>query len=330
MVPSVPGLVVRPFRGPSDYPGMVAVFNASQAADRIEWVTSVDELSRRYASLTGTDLSKDVMLVEIGGTVAGYCRVERRVDRNEDCTYVHVEYLVKEWRGQGIERAMLEWSEHRAQELAVCDAGEGARFVASIATDRAPEREALLREHGYVAVSHDFVMVRSLLDAIPDLDLPAGIEVRPVQKQHLRAIWEAEVEAFGGVGAVSDSEDDAFERWLDEPNFQPERWQVAWEGREVAGMIRNFVNAHENAALGRKRGYTENISVRPAWRRRGLARALLARSLHLHRSWGMTEAALGVNSANQTGALDLYESVGFCITLRQTLYRKLLVTAARM
>jgi ribosomal protein S18 acetylase RimI-like enzyme len=165
-------------------------------------------------------------------------------------------------------------------------------------------------------------MVHSHLEAIPDLPLPAGIEVRPVQQHHLRTIWEAEVEAFRGAAALTSPDDGEFERWLNQPNFQPDRWQAAWEGDQVVGMVRNFIDEHENATFGRRRGYTENISVRPPWRRRGVARALLTRSLRLHREWGMTEAALGVNSANQTGALDLYEEMGFRVTLRQTLYRK--------
>ena len=37
-------------------------------------------------------------------------------------------------------------------------------------------------------------------------------------------------------------------------------------------MVRNFINHKENQEANRKRGYTENISVRRPWRRQGIAR----------------------------------------------------------
>jgi ribosomal protein S18 acetylase RimI-like enzyme len=99
---------------------------------------------------------------------------------------------------------------------------------------------------------------------------------------------------------------------------------VAWDAStgEVAGQVQNFVNAEENEQRGVRRGYTEGISVRRPWRRRGLARALLTRSLQMFKEMGMEEAALGVDAQNLSGALNLYESVGFRVEKRHTTYRK--------
>ena len=87
-------------------------------------------------------------------------------------------------------------------------------------------------------------------------------------------------------------------------------------------MIRNFISEEENRRYNRLRGYTEWISVRRPWRKRGLARALLARSLRMHKDLGMNEAALSVDSQNSTGALQLYESMGFRMVTRTPTYRK--------
>jgi mycothiol synthase len=62
--------------------------------------------------------------------------------------------------------------------------------------------------------------------------------------------------------------------------------------------------------------------VRRPWRRRGLARALLTRSLKMFQEMGMVEAALGVDSQNLNGAFRLYESVGFREAQRYMIYRK--------
>ena len=72
----------------------------------------------------------------------------------------------------------------------------------------------------------------------------------------------------------------------------------------------------------RKRGWTENIAVRRPWRKRGLARALIIRSLAMLKAQGMTEAALGVDTQNTSGALRVYESCGFKPVFTSVNYRK--------
>ena len=99
---------------------------------------------------------------------------------------------------------------------------------------------------------------------------------------------------------------------------------MAWdiEKNEVAGMVLNFVDWEANKALGKNRGYTEGISVRRPYRKLGIAKALIAMSFHLHKSLGLTEAALGVDAQNPNGALQLYESMGFAMKQQGTAFRK--------
>jgi ribosomal protein S18 acetylase RimI-like enzyme len=114
-----------------------------------------------------------------------------------------------------------------------------------------------------------------------------------------------------------------YEGWLEDPvAMMPELWQIAWEGDQVAGQVRSFINHKENAEQGRLRGYTECISVRRPWRRRGLAQALILRSLRILQEQGMTEAALGVETENISGALRLYQRCGFRQVHGGALYRK--------
>jgi mycothiol synthase len=147
--------------------------------------------------------------------------------------------------------------------------------------------------------------------------------VRPVRPEHLRAIWEADVEAFRdhwGVG--SDDSPESWERFLSDPLADHALWRVAWDGDQVAGQVRSYVDAEANAGTGRLTGWTEYISVRRPWRRRGLARALLADSLRAVRDAGMTEAALGVDAGNETGALALYESLGFVVHRSELIFHR--------
>jgi ribosomal protein S18 acetylase RimI-like enzyme len=166
-------------------------------------------------------------------------------------------------------------------------------------------------------------MVRPNLDPQPDAPMPAGLEIREVQPEHLRAIFDAADEAFRDEWGYRPATEADWELFLTDPlNADRALWRIAWDGDQVAGQVRSFINAEENERFGQKRGWVENIGVRRPWRKRGLARALIASSIDALRERGMTEGALGVDTENQSGALRLYESVGFRPVSHSTVYRK--------
>jgi GNAT superfamily N-acetyltransferase len=111
-------------------------------------------------------------------------------------------------------------------------------------------------------------------------------------------------------------------RILEDPDTDTSLWLIAWDGDEVAGGIWNDIHAEENAELGLQRGWLSSVFTRRPWRRRGLAAALISRSLALLRERGMTSAALGVDADNPSGALGLYESAGFAVHERFCAWRR--------
>jgi mycothiol synthase len=118
----------------------------------------------------------------------------------------------------------------------------------------------------------------------------------------------------------------AEEDWVrfeaDPDNADPRFWRIGWAGDEVAGVVTTTVPAEENERHGRKRVYVAMVSVRRPWRRRGLARALLASSLVGAREAGFSSASLGVDTDSPTGATALYESLGFVPEKTFTTWRK--------
>jgi len=165
-------------------------------------------------------------------------------------------------------------------------------------------------------------MVRPDLEDIPEAPLPEGLVVRTPREDEMRKVWEAEEEAFRDhLGAAPPGESD-YDGFLSFPYNDPTLWRIAWDGDEVAGQVRSYINGPENEAMGRRRGYTESISVRRPYRRRGLARALIVQSLHAVKERGMEEAALGVLTENLHGAFRLYESCGFRVVHSWTTLRK--------
>lgn len=320
--PAIPRLTFRGFRGQADYPAMVQVIEESKQVDQIERTESVKDIARNYEHLVNCDPYRDMLFAEMHGQVIGYSRVWWNQELDGTRTYQHFVFLTPEWRGQGVRRAMLRYNERRLREIAGDHPADGPRFFESWVADTEAEWEALLVAEGYQAVRYALRMVRPNLEDIPDLPLPEGLQVRPVPPEHYRTVWKAAEEAFRDAWGASEWRDEYYEDWISSPTFMPGLWQVAWDGEQVAGMVLNQINEAENDEYNRKRGYTQVICVRRPWRKRGLARALIARSFRVLKEQGITEAALGLDAQNLHGALRLYESMGFRVVKRFTTFRK--------
>ncbi len=320
--PDIPGLRFRHFRGEADLPGMIAVLNASAASDGSERADTLENLAKTYSNLKNCDPQQDMVMVEVDGEMVGYSRTMWWVELDGSRIYQNFGFLKPELRGKGIGTALLRRAEARLREIALEHPDTGPRWLDSWALEKQTSLVSLLEKEGYEAIRHGYNLVRPDLNNIPDAPLPEGIEVRPVKKEDLRAIWEAEVEAFLDHWGASEPEEGDYERWLNEAPFQPELWQVGWDGDQVTGMIRTYIDEDENAKYNRKRGYTEYISTRRPWRKRGLARSLMAHSMRVQKERGMEESALSVDGLNPSGALQLYLSMGFEITKKEMTYRK--------
>lgn len=323
-MPDVPGLVFRHFRGEADYPHMVAVISRCKDVDGIERVDTAEDVARSYAHLSNCDPYRDMIFAQVGDDVIGYGRVTWWQESNGERPYIYLTFgwLLPEWRRRGIGTAMLRWQEARLREIAAGHDPDVPRYFQQWVADTETATAALVEREGYTPLSYDAHMVCPDLENIPDLPLPPGVEIRPVEPAHYRAIWEADVEAFRDHFGFSE-EMANYEEFLDFPGYvDPSLWRVAWAGDEVAGQVRSFINHRENETYGRKRGYTEEISVRRPYRRQGIASALIAESLRALKARGMEEAALSVHTENPTGAFQLYEKMGFRVVKMFTIYRK--------
>ncbi|HET9495546.1 MAG TPA: GNAT family N-acetyltransferase [Chloroflexia bacterium] len=321
--PVIPGLVFRHFRGDEDYPAILEVNNGSKTADGMEHdLHTLETIKHTYSTTPNHDPAKDMLIAEVGGTMVGFTRVfwERELDGTTN--FWHFGFVLPEWRGKGLGRAMLGWVEHRAREIAGTLEGGGDMYLSTSPYSTQPGLENLLVEMSYEAVRYEFYMETPDLDHIPDVPMPEGLEIRPVKPEDYRKVWEASQEAFQDHWGAVEVEDGDFERTMSDPMNDPNLWVVAWDGDKVAGSILNFINPAYNERTGRKLGYTESISVRRPWRRRGLARAMLAHSMRLHKNLGMTQTGLGVDTQNPSGALDLYLSMGYREVMKSTTYKK--------
>ena len=322
--PSIAGLQFRHFLGEIDFPRIAAVLMASEAADQSERVVTAQDIDDAYKNMTNCDPYRDIIFAEINGEMVGYSRGWWQEESPSLCLYVHNGFLVPEWRRRGIGQAMLAWMEQHLCEMAAAHPDFSERYF-QVNTTQFQKGTAILLEHsGYLPARYFYLMVRPSLDDIHDFPLPAGIEIRPAVPDHYPAIWESVNEAAQDEWGYQSPTDDDYHEWLESPNFQPELWQIAWDKNtnRVVGHVLTYIYHAENRQINRKRGYTEGIGVVRSWRRRGLARALISKSLQAQKAAGMTESALIADRDSASGATLLYESCGFQVVKCDTLYRK--------
>jgi ribosomal protein S18 acetylase RimI-like enzyme len=319
--PAIPGLTFRGFAGESDFPKMLAVIEASKHADKVERTDSLDDVRRNYSHLTRCDPQTDMLFAEMDGEVIGYNRVWW--DRQEDSVYTYgvVGFLRPDWRRKRIGSAMLRHAEARLRQIAATHE-PGPRFFQTGANDSEQGLQALLESQGYQPARYFVEMTRDINEPLPDAPMPPGLEVHPADESMLRQVYEAHMDAFRDHWGFTEETFEEFSHWKEDPDFNPSLWKIGWDGDQIAGMVLNFIDEAENAEYNRKRGYTEGISTRRPWRKIGLARSLLVQSIAMFREMGMAETALGVDTENPSGALKLYQSVGYKEIKRSMTYRK--------
>ena len=325
IIPGAPvlhGLTFRHYRGESDHPAMLRVVEESKKVDLYEETPTLEDITNWLNHLDNSDPYTDMLFVEMNKEVVGFTLVWWEEDPNGPYFYGHFADLMPAWRGKGIRHAMLHYNEGKLKEIASTHPKDRNRYFRVLTEETEIHWRSVLEDEGYTIMRYGVKMVRPTLDNIPDLPLPEGVEVRPVTPEHYQAIISAWNEACRDMRGQIPISEETFKGMQKDPSFDPSLWQIAWYNDQVIGTVICFILEKENQEYHRKRGYTELISVKRPWRNQGIAKALIARALKKLKERGMTEAALGVDTGNPSGALHLYEKMGYKPVKRAIFYWK--------
>jgi mycothiol synthase len=259
------------------------------------------------AWLSGVDLPNDTWLREEDRGIVALGWVEKHRDTGEAIGVVH-----RERRGRGLGSWLVDKSEERLAEL-----GVGRIHAVTLAADEAAA--PLLSGRGYREVRRFWEMTIELGDDPPqDAVLQDGLRLEPFSSELAQAFHAALEESFADHWEHQPSQ---FEEWwqrqLARPDHDPSLWFLIRTDGEVVAATRNDPERSGGGWIGA-------IGVRPAWRGRGLAKALLLHSFREFHRRGNRRVGLGVDSENATGATKLYESVGMVVDTEQVVWEKLL------
>jgi ribosomal protein S18 acetylase RimI-like enzyme len=307
--PAFPGLAFRFFQGEADFPSIEAVREVVRTVDGDLWLPGPDtELD------AACNPAQDCLLAEIDGKVIGYTWLIWWEERNGTTLYLHLGWLVPEWRRKSIGRALLRWQEQRLRQIAQTQPMTKLCVLGGNADETQPGNRALLLSEGYtLAFTFVWMTCQIPTEPIQLTPLPNGLEIRPVEREHLPVIYIANEEAF----SESHDRPESYEIWLSElggPDPDTSLWIVAWDGDQIAGYV--ISTSDEEGA------HTPWVATRSPWRRRGLGKALMTRMLQRCQERGITQADIGTRAENPGKSLHLYESVGYQVVRRQPRYRK--------
>jgi len=322
--PAIEGLTFRSIRGVEDADLVYGVRAGCVEHDQVDLLSTSEGLPSReamrqaLAELVAAQRQDQRLVVEVDGQAVGYSFVDFWPEDNGHWVYLILGWVLPAWRGRGLGTAMLHWGEQTAYRLAA-DEHPGEEFeLAANASSTQPESTALLRHEGYSAGYTQLEMGLDFSALPPVHPLPPGVEVRPTVPEHVPLIATSIGEAYqkeypGGRFQATWALEESVGR-LSAPNQNPALWQVAWAGEQVVGNVLPLIEGG--------RALMHDISVRPAWRRQGLARALLTRALWDLRARGVEVIRLNTIAEFRTRARDLYYSVGFRVLKEFPRYRK--------
>jgi mycothiol synthase len=318
-------LTFRNLLGEQDYPLLLELNLRSRKADHNPEPITLDAIAHVLANMDGLTQEQGVIIASLEGKPIGYSRLGCYSSRPETWLYYQISFMVPEKRA--LWPALITENEHRLGQIAAEHPPVPERYFQAWASDHQKDWMAVLERSGYQVVRR-FNNMLYPLGEVPVMPMPAGLEIRPVLPEHMRKVWEAQKEMNAGLfeNVAEDWLDEKYQAWLANPEHNPRFWQVAWDGDRLAGMVLARIDEKGNEKRRGKHGHTEHIYVRPQWRGRGLASALIARSLQVLKEQGVTEAELGVDSENESAAFRLYERLGYKTFSVDTWFRKAMKT----
>jgi GNAT superfamily N-acetyltransferase len=310
-------LTWRPLRT-EDAPALHALLLAMEVADGAMRRTSLGEVLESL-TMPGTDLSTDSLGgFDDGGTLRAYALVELRTGETSLRAQLHGG-VEPRWRGRGIGRAVLSWMEGRGRQRLAASGVDAPARLAVMVEETARDQRRLYAAAGFSPVRWYTTMRRDLAEPLPTI--PVADDLRlvgwsdPLEEPVRVAHNEAFADHWGSQPITA-------EAWAHhEAAFAPGWSRVALTSDdEVAGYVISGRYPDDWPVLGYTCGFTDVLGVRRPWRGRGLAAALLVAAMTAYRADGMEYGCLLVDTANPTGAVGLYERLGYVPTHGYVMY----------
>lgn len=295
-----------------DAPALAVLLAANELVDHTGENYSEADVADELAD-SSIDLARDTLAaVTPDGSFAGWAGVRSAATvRDVDRVFLEGGVLPSR-RGEGLGRRLLEWAEQRGASLhEERHPAVGGELCVGVGAG-IPSLQRLVGARGFQPTRWWYGMRRDLapLPAVPAV--PPGLRLVPFDPAYDEKVRLAHGEAFADHWGSVPPDEQRWSHWFTGSHaFRPGISRLVLDGTEVAAYLLAYFWEADAAATGTKEAYIGQIGTLRPWRRRGLGELLLASALAGFAADGYERAALTVDTGNPTGALGLYERVGF-------------------
>ncbi len=316
-MPTLPGITFRSGLGAGDADPYVAVMEACRHVDQIdpfstlESMPTVEEMAEYLARLD----PRNMLVATAHEHMIAFVRVRWWEEEDGTWLYLHVGRVLPEWRGRGLGTALVHWAEQRLRTLATGHPTNGkGTFGANASSTETSATELLLNE-GYTVYYTSAQMECTDFAHLQTPGLPEGFALRPATPEQYRLIWEAARRHWAGfTKANSLPTEEDYQEFLSLISPDPELLKVVWHNEQPIAIVQGSIT--------RDTGIIDDVIVSSAYKRRGLAEALLTYDMITMRERGVQRIRLHTDASNRHGARSLYEKLGFRVIKTFPRYRK--------
>ena len=317
LLPALPdGVTARPLSA-DDAVAVAALLAAAEQVDDTGEYPDAEDLAEWWRGW-GLDPGRDGLAVlDPAGLVVAYATVTASPTFREALA-VYLEGRVRpDLRGRGIGRALLAWQLDRGTALHAERHPEAPGALTVEVPGGMPSLEALVRRAGLEAERWYRELQRPLTD-LPETRTVPGIFIVAFTCDRDDEVRRAHNAAFTRHHGSSERDAEAWAAlFTGQRGFRPDLSRLALEDGAVVGYVLSYVYEADTAARGTRQVVLGQIGVLPQARGRGVASAAITAALRAAAEDDCKRADLGVDTENVTGALRLYESLGF-VTTRTT------------
>ncbi|KOV84332.1 GNAT family N-acetyltransferase [Nocardia sp. NRRL S-836] len=295
----------------ADIPAVTALCTAAEAADDTGELLSEEDFARSFAE---ADLPSVSLAVLAGDELAAYGLLKPR-DNPLGTNRVQLDGMVHPaFRRQGIGRSLLSRMVSMARTLHLATHPAMPLVAATMVESRSAGHVALCASRGFTADRHFHEMEVALGESLAQLPVPAGYSLVPFTPDRSEETRQVVNAAFAEHwGSTARTPQEWATSFTDSKRFVPDTSFLALD--DASGAVVGFVLSRHYPAVEEQTGVRElwigDVGTLAAHRGRGLASAMVSRTLTHARTQGYHRAGLSVDTANSTGALVLYERAGF-------------------
>ena len=270
-----------------------------------------------------TNPAQDTLLALSGGGVAGLAWLFASPEPEGEARAELLIEVHPQHRDHGLEELLLGTLENWSRQRLLSAPAGMPRAMRFFCQEKAAFWCGFFETHGYQVARRSYRMRRDLSEPIPEPKLPPGLEMRVYTPEMARAAMDAHNDAFRDHWSFDPATWEDWSNFVERnEDFRPDLSLLVMAGDEIAGISINRVRRSENEFYGIREGWIGILGVRRPWRKQGVATALLCQSMLAFKAAGMDYAGLGVDTENTSGAVAVYERVGFKSIQRNAIYEK--------